>query len=85
MPTILSYLIHLCDVEMCMVKKKICIHLMNEIRRDFAFQILSVSWLELKKIIIITFLYNVLGPILEKEIATHSSILPWKNPKDRGA
>ena len=57
---------------------------MNEIRRDFAFQILSVSWLELKKIIIITFLYNVLGPILEKEIATHSSILPWRILMNRG-
>ena len=49
LPPILSYLIHLCDVEMCMLKKKTCIHLMHEIRRDFAFQIHSASWLEIKK------------------------------------
>ena len=83
LPPILSYLIHLCDVEMCMVEKKTCIHLMHEIRRDFAFQIHSASWLEIKKKQL-TFLYCVLGPTLEKEMATHSSILPWKNPKDGG-
>ena len=31
--------------------------------------------------------FHSLGPEdpLEKEMATHSSILPWKNPKERGA
>lgn len=58
---VFSYLLHLCDVEICMVKKKVCIHLMSEIKIDFTFQIHFVSSLDVKEL---TFVYNVLGPIL---------------------
>ena len=44
-----------------MVKKKVCIHLMSEIKIDFTFQIHFVSSLDVKEL---TFVYNVLGPIL---------------------
>lgn len=59
----LSYMPHLCDMEMSMIKKKLCILLMSEIKMGggVIFQILFVSRLDVKEL---TFIYTILGSIL---------------------
>ena len=47
--------------------------------------ILNITYYIICMIPINLYLLHVSIQRLEKEMATHSSILAWKNPKDRGA